>query len=347
MEKTVAKTIAIIGEAAQAGAKLVAFPECWIPGYPAWIWSRPVDFDLGVKYVQNCLKVDSEEMKRIQAAAAEGQINVALGFSERDGESVYIAQALIDETGELKMTRRKMKPTHMERTIFGDASGQCLAPVVEIPEVGRVGSLSCWEHMQPLLKYYTFAQGEQIHVGAWPVLDGFIQGSPGFYSMSIEGMRCRIATCNLTLTCSGCKNLSQAYAMESQSYVLHATTVITEAATKEMGTAGAPIMGHEIVGSSAVIGPDGRILSEPDTPNEKLIIADLDLTQVTKAKTFADATGHCEFPSLAAASLFRLTSLQTQDLICSGLDVTQRRSSLSEPSQSESSLTQSFFSAVV
>lgn len=195
LEKTVQKTITIIKEAAQAGAKIVAFPECWIPGYPAWIWSRPVDFDLGVKYVQNCLKVDGEEMKRIQAAAAENQIAVALGFSERDGESVYIAQALIDEAGELKMTRRKMKPTHMERTIFGDASGQCLAPVVEMPEVGKVGSLSCWEHMQPLLKYYTFAQGENIHVAAWPPLDGFIQGSPGFYSMSTEGKwRCMHAT---------------------------------------------------------------------------------------------------------------------------------------------------------
>jgi predicted amidohydrolase len=38
LEGTVQKTIKIIEEAAQAKAKLVAFPECWIPGYPAWIW---------------------------------------------------------------------------------------------------------------------------------------------------------------------------------------------------------------------------------------------------------------------------------------------------------------------
>lgn len=141
------KTIAIIKEAAAGGAKLVAFPECWIPGYPAWIWSRPVDFDLGTKYVQQSLKVESSQMDRIKAAAAENQISVALGYSERDGESVYIAQALIDDAGELKMTRRKMKPTHMERTIFGDASGakSCLSKVVGLPEVGSVGSLSCWE----------------------------------------------------------------------------------------------------------------------------------------------------------------------------------------------------------
>ena len=38
LEAGVVKTCKIIEEAAQAGAKLVAFPECWIPGYPAWIW---------------------------------------------------------------------------------------------------------------------------------------------------------------------------------------------------------------------------------------------------------------------------------------------------------------------
>lgn len=123
--------------------------------------------------------------------------------------------------------------------------------------------------------------------------------------------------------------------MESQSYVLHATTVITEAGTKQMGTVGAPIMGHEIVGSSAVIGPDGRILSAADTPNEKLIIADLDLSQVTKAKTFADATGHCEFLVTSRHSPRLLTLFQTQDRIFFGLDVIQRRSWSSEQSRSE------------
>ena len=183
----VAKTISIIKQAASEGAKLLAFPEVWIPGYPAWIWSRPIDFDLGVEYVQNSLKVESPEMQAICAAAGEHGVNVVLGFSEREGESVYIAQALIDDQGKLRMTRRKMKPTHQERTIFGDASGTCLAKVIDLPDVGRVGGLSCWEHIQPLLKFYTFSQGEQIHVAAWPPLDPFINGSPGFYSMTIEG----------------------------------------------------------------------------------------------------------------------------------------------------------------
>jgi hypothetical protein len=62
--------------------------------------SRPVDFNLGVKYVQNSLRIDSPEFAVIQAAAAEHQIAVSLGFSERDGESVYIAQAMISASGQ-------------------------------------------------------------------------------------------------------------------------------------------------------------------------------------------------------------------------------------------------------
>jgi predicted amidohydrolase len=84
------------------------------------------------------------------------------------------------------------------------------------------------------------------------------------------------------MSVEGCRNMAQAYAIESQSFVLHATCVITDAGTELMKTKGAPIMGASIVGSSAVIGPDGRILSAPETPNEQLIIADLDLNLVTK-----------------------------------------------------------------
>jgi predicted amidohydrolase len=35
---TVEKTCRLIQEAADNGAKLVVFPEVWVPGYPAWIW---------------------------------------------------------------------------------------------------------------------------------------------------------------------------------------------------------------------------------------------------------------------------------------------------------------------
>jgi nitrilase len=190
LEAGVQKTCRLIAEAAEKGCSLIAFPECFIPGYPAWIWNRVIDFDLHIRYIQNSLAVDSPEMKRIQEAAAEHGINVALGFSERKGESVYIAQAFIDGSGKIRMTRRKMKPTHMERTVFGDASGECLAPTIDIEGGWKVGQLSCWEHIQPLVKFYTYGQHEKIHVAAWPAVHDFQEGDPGLWAMASEGRRC-------------------------------------------------------------------------------------------------------------------------------------------------------------
>ena len=36
--KTIQKVVALIEEAAESGAKLIVFPESFIPGYPDWIW---------------------------------------------------------------------------------------------------------------------------------------------------------------------------------------------------------------------------------------------------------------------------------------------------------------------
>jgi predicted amidohydrolase len=79
-----------------------------------------------VKYIKNSLVVDSIEMETIRECAAKNKIIVSLGFSENDGNSLYIAQCTIGSDGQIKMKRRKIKPTHMERTIFGDGSGSSL-----------------------------------------------------------------------------------------------------------------------------------------------------------------------------------------------------------------------------
>ena len=84
-----------------------------------------------------------------------------------------------------------------------------------------------------------------------------------------------------------------------------------------MGTEGSPIMGRPIQGSSAVIGPDGRILTAANTTNEELVIADLDMEQVVKAKTFADASGHCNMIFVRCGDL-QLTLAQIADQTCCG-----------------------------
>lgn len=135
--------------------------------------------------MKNCIMMGSPEMETIRASARESAIAVSLGFSENDNNSLYIAQVLIGADGEIKMHRRKMKATHMERTVFGDASGHCLRSVAQLP-FARVGALSCWEHVNPLLKYNTIAQKEEIHVAAWPVLE-LHAGGDGLWSMSADG----------------------------------------------------------------------------------------------------------------------------------------------------------------
>ena len=89
---------------------------------------------------------------------------VSLGFSENDCNSLYIAQMIIDSDGKLLVKRRKLKATHMERTIFGDASGYGPKNVATTGVGRHVGALACREHMQPLLKvpYFALARGDSL-----------------------------------------------------------------------------------------------------------------------------------------------------------------------------------------
>ncbi|KAF4456413.1 hypothetical protein F53441_1483 [Fusarium austroafricanum] len=281
LQGSVDKTCALIIEAAKGGAELLAFPECWVTGYPAWIWARPVDMDLTSRYIKNSMRADGPEMARIRQCAADNSIIVVLGFSENFHNTLYISQAIIDADGQLLTHRRKIKATHMERTIFGDASGDALASVVDT-RVGRVGALACWEHIQPLLKYYLYSHREQIHVAAWPPLHPH-DGGPGLYSMSKEG----------------CRALSQTYAMESQAFVLHATSVISEEAIRLMGTENGVVMNTPGGGSSAIFGPDGRILTEDmDASEEGILYATLDMDSIIGCKSFVDVCGHYSRPDM-------------------------------------------------
>lgn len=103
----------------------------------------------------NCLEKDSDQMRRIQKAVKEAGMFVVLGYSERDGASLYMAQAFISPEGEIVHNRRKIKPTHIERTLWGDGQADSLKCVVPSP-FGRVGGLNCWEHLQPYDFLYPF-----------------------------------------------------------------------------------------------------------------------------------------------------------------------------------------------
>src|SRR6266852_675328 len=171
LDATVDKSIALIEQATAQGAKLIAFPETFIPGYPWQIWLGAPAWAIGRGFVQryfdNSLSYDSPQAEKIRKAVKRAKLTAVVGVSERNGGSLYMGQWLIGPDGETIAKRRKLRPTHAERTVFGEGDGSDLA-VHDRPDVGRLGALCCWEHLQPLSKYAMYAQNEQVHVGAWP-----------------------------------------------------------------------------------------------------------------------------------------------------------------------------------
>jgi predicted amidohydrolase len=171
----------------------------------------------------------------------------------------------------------------MERTIFGDSSGDSLHNVVDVPEIGKVGALACWEHMQPLLKYHTHSQREEIHVAAWPALDPYVENGGGNWGMSREG----------------CTALSQIYALEGGAFVLHASGVILQDGIDLMGTSQGPIYNTPGGGCAAIFGPDGCRLTEPLPPTQEgLVFADFDKRRILATRMLLDTCGHYSRPDM-------------------------------------------------
>jgi aliphatic nitrilase len=281
LERSIDKAISLIEEAAANDAALVAFPETWLPGYPWWIWldSPAWGMQFVQRYFDNSLVVDGEQAKRISEAAARNNIFVVMGYSERSGGSLYMGQSIIDRRGGTIATRRKLKPTHVERTVFGEGDGSHLR--VHDTELGRMGALCCWEHLQPLSKYAMYAQNEQVHVGAWP---SFSLYRGGAYALGPEVNNAA----------------SRIYAVEGQCFVLAPCAVVSHEMIRLL--IDEPKKERLLVeggGFTVMYGPDGRPLAEPLPENEEgILYAEIDLSIIALAKAAADPAGHYARPDV-------------------------------------------------
>lgn len=164
LDAGVEKACSLISDAAQEDCKLIAFPETWLPGYPWWIWlgSPAWGMPFFARYFENSMAVGDKYTQKLCDCARKNNINVVMGFSERDGGSLYIAQVFINTEGKVVGSRRKLKPTHVERTVFGEGDGSHFQ--VHDMGIGKVGGLCCWEHLQPLSRYAMYSLGEQVCV---------------------------------------------------------------------------------------------------------------------------------------------------------------------------------------
>nr|RZI35246.1 Aliphatic nitrilase [Cryobacterium sp. SO1] len=279
LEATTAKTLDLISEAARGGAQLIAFPETWLPGYPLFLWSHTPAQQAGLvaEYHANSATVGGTQIDRIRDSARANKTWVVIGISERVHGTLYISQLIIDDTGDVRLHRRKLKPTHVERSLFGEGDGSGLQ-VVETP-FGRLGGLNCWEHLQPLVKFAMYAQNEQIHVASWPCFS--------------------VPAHHFALTSDASLAASQTYAMEGGGFVLVACQIMTTAGAERLGIPPEILATGPGAGVARVFGPDGALISQPLAAEEEgLVYADLDLTAVITAKNYADPVGHYSRPDV-------------------------------------------------
>ncbi len=275
----VEKTIALARQARDEGCDLIVFGETWLPGYPFHVWLGAPAWSMkySARYFANSLELGSKEYHLIAEAARKLGIFIALGYSERSGGSLYLGQCLISDQGEMLWSRRKLKPTHVERTVFGEGHGRDL--IVTDTPLGRVGALCCWEHLSPLSKYALYSQQEAIHIAAWP--------SFSLYSEQAHALSAKV---NMAA--------SQIYSVEGQCFTIAASSVVTQETLDmlEVGEHNASLL-KVGGGSSMIFGPDGRTLA-PYLPQdaEGLVIADLNMEEIAYAKAINDPSGHYSKP---------------------------------------------------
>lgn len=290
------KARGLIRKAAEDGARLVALSECWFPGYPWWIWLSAAAHNIKYfqRYHENSLTVGSPAFNELAGLAREHHVFLSVGASERDHGSLYIAQFLFDDQGELLQARRKLKPTHAERTVFGEGDGSHLE-VLET-SLGNIGQLCCWEHIQPLTKYAMYSMHEQVHIAAWPSFSCY----PEAYSLGPEA--------------NGAA--SQVYAMEGQCYVLAPCGVFSRDMYDQLveNEAQEPLISVG-GGFAQIYAPSGSPMCEPLPEHEEgLLFAELDLGAIAVAKSFADPVGHYARPDVARLLLNRSAQPRVEEL---------------------------------
>jgi predicted amidohydrolase len=288
-DATIEKAVRLIGEAAAGGARLVAFPETWIPGYPAWIFGAAGWDDAAQKRVfgrlsANAVEVPSPAVDVLRRAAKKAGVVVAMGMTERDARAsrgtLYNSILYVSELGQVLGVHRKLMPTHAERIVWGQGDGSTLH-VFETP-VGRVGGLACWEHWMPLTRFAMHAKGEQIHVAAWPEV-----GDPELHRFctrhyAFEG-RC-FALCVMGARV-GPEHLPEGFELAD-----------AMGATDDF-------VNREPVGGTCVFAPDGTVVSDSVAGDETIVYADLDLGRIPEEQAALDVVGHYNRPDVFTFSV--------------------------------------------
>ncbi|MGH8668828.1 MAG: carbon-nitrogen hydrolase family protein [Burkholderiales bacterium] len=280
--RTTDKACALIREAARAGARLVAFPESFVPGFPVWAGVQaPIrNHDYFKRLAASSVSVPGQEVDRLRAAAREHAVLVSIGISERGPASVgclWNSNLLIGEDGALLNHHRKLVPTFYEKLVWANGDGEGLR-VCDTP-VGRVGMLICGENTNPLARYALIAQGEQVHVSSYPpVWPTREPGEKGRYDLA-SAIRIRAG----------------AHSFEGKLFNVVASAFLDRSALEalpDLDAAAQRTLRESPRGVSMVIGPSGEVLGDTLCEEEGLLYRDIDLADCVEPKQFHDIVGY-------------------------------------------------------
>ena len=277
---TLDKAVAAVDEAARGGARLVVFPEAFVPGYPAWIWRLRPGGDMGLteqlhaRLRANAVDLGADDLAPLRQAARQHEVSIVCGVSERDGDfsrsTLYNTVVVIGTDGALRNRHRKVMPTGPERMVwgFGDASG---LKAVDTP-CGRTGALICWESYLPLARCAMYAQGVEIYVA--PTYDSGDRCVATMQHIAREG--------GCWVLCSGC-----AFQARDISGAMPGLAPLFPDADEWVNP-----------GDSLVVAPGGKIVTGPLHEALGIVYAEIDLERVGMARRTLDVVGHYARPDL-------------------------------------------------
>jgi aliphatic nitrilase len=281
-DATIGKAVDLIAEAARNGARLIAFPESFVPAFPVWAGVEPSikNHELFKRLVAQSIDVAGPQVKRLREAARENDIFVSIGISESTPVSVgciWNSNLLIGADGKILNHHRKLMPTYYEKLVWAPGDGAGLQ-VCET-EIGKIGMLICGENTNPLARYSLIAQGEQVHVSsyppAWPTRPS---NQPGHYDLS-SAIRIRAGAHSFE---GKVFNVVASAFLDKMS--LDALTGLSKEARDTLEQSPQAV--------SMVIGPSGEQVSDALSEEEGLLYHDIDVSQCVEPKQFHDVAGY-------------------------------------------------------
>lgn len=279
-DETIGKACSLIEEASDNNAKLIVFPEAFVPTYPYWpkdLGSGPerkLVIDAYTELYKNSVEIPSADTEKIAEAARRCRANVVIGVNERDGGTLYNTIIFIGKDGKILGKHRKLMSIDSEKCIWGMGSADDLR--VFDTELGKIGGFFCYEHHMTLAKYAMYTKGEQIHAGLWAG-HGFVKPTMDF--------------------------ASKQYAFEGQVFVIISSLYINE----DMVPDSFPLKKltkWDFPGGSGILNPRGEYIAGPVYDREEILYAEIDKDMIIRAKAVIDSVGHFTRPDIFGLNIY-------------------------------------------